>query len=259
MMKGFWDHLEDLRGVMLRIIVVWLLLATLYFISMPYIFDNIILAPCNNDFPLYKLLRYIGERLNISGSFFTEEFNITLINIALAAPFFIHISTAFYLSVVTTVPYLFYEVWRFLAPALYTHERRGIRFAFILGTVMFFVGVALGYFMVYPMALRFLASYQISSTIENTISLTSYIDNFITLIISMGIAFELPLMMWLLSILGVINRSMLTQYRRHAIVVVIIIAAIITPTGDPFTLSIVALPLYLLYELSVLMIRERRP
>lgn len=256
-MKGFWDHLEDLRGVILRVIGVWLLLAILYFVFMPHIFDSVILAPCNNDFPLYEFMRSIGERFNLSGSFFTDEFSVKLINIALAAPFFIHISTAFYLSVVTATPYLFYEVWRFLAPALYTHERRGVRFAFMLGTVMFFVGVALGYFIVYPMALRFLASYQISATIENTISLTSYIDNFVTLVLSMGIAFELPLVMWLLSTLGVISRSMLTQYRRHAIVVVIIVAAIITPTGDPFTLTIVALPLYLLYELSVLMIRKR--
>lgn len=257
-MKGFWDHLEDLRGVILRVIGVWLLLAILYFISMPYIFDSVILAPCNNDFPLYEFMRYVGESLNLGGSFFAEEFNVKLINIALAAPFFIHISTAFYLSVVTAAPYLLYEVWRFLSPALYTHERGGVRFAFLLGSVMFFIGVALGYFVVYPMALRFLASYQISATIENTISLTSYIDNFVTLVLSMGIAFELPLIMWLLSTFGVVNRSMLTEYRRHAVVVVIIVAAIITPTGDPFTLAIVALPLYLLYELSVLMIRESK-
>lgn len=257
MSKGFWDHLEDLRNVLFRVIGAWIVLAILYFILMPYIFDKVILAPCYNDFPFYEMLRLVGQKFSLEDGFFTEEFNVELVNIALTAPFLIHISTAFYLSVITTVPYLFYEIWRFLAPALYMHEKRGVRFAFCLGTFMFFAGVALGYFMVYPLVLRFLASYQLSASIENIISLTSYIDNFMMLVLSMGIAFEMPLVMWLLSLFGVVNKSMLTQYRRHAIVVVVIASAIITPTGDPFTLSVVAVPLYMLYELSVLMIRDK--
>ena len=254
----FWDHLEVLRRVLFRIIAVWMVLAIGYFIAMPYLFDQVVLAPCHNDFVFYDLLRQIGEKLNLEGDFFTQEFNVKLININLAAPFFIHMSTAFWMSVVTAAPYIFYEVWRFVAPALYKHERKGVRKALVMGTVMFFVGVALGYFMVYPLALRFLSTYQLIAAIENQISLNSYIDNFMMLVLCMGLAFELPLVTWLLSLLGIIHRGTLRKYRRHAIVGVVVLAAVITPTGDPFTLSVVAIPLYLLYELSILMVKEKK-
>ena len=157
-------------------------------------------------------------------------------------------STAFWMSVVTATPYLFFEIWRFIRPALYPNERKGVRKALTIGTVMFFIGVLLGYFMVYPLTLRFL---------ENQISLNSYIDNFMMLVLCMGLAFELPLVTWLLSLLGLVNKSFLRKYRRHAIVLIVIAAAVITPTGDPFTLSIVAIPLYLLYEMSILMIKDK--
>ena len=122
---------------------------------------------------------------------------------------------------------------------------------------MFFIGVLLGYFMVYPLTLRFLSTYQLSVEIENQISLNSYIDNFMMLVLCMWLAFELPLVTWLLSLLGLVNKSFLRKYRRHAIVLIVIAAAVITPTGDPFTLSIVAIPLYLLYEMSILMIKDK--
>ena len=242
----FWDHLEVLRRALIRILAVWFVLAVAYFLAMPYLFDHVVLAPCENDFVFYELLRRIGEELHLEGDFFTQEFHVKLVNINLAAPFFIHMSTAFWMSVVTAAPYLFYEVWRFISPALYPEETRGVRKALALGTVMFFLGVLLGYFMVYPLTLRFLSTYQLSALIENQISLNSYINNFMMLILCMGLAFELPLVTWLLR-----------RYRRHAIVIIVILAAVITPTGDPFTLSVVAIPLYLLYELSILMIKDK--
>jgi len=204
------------------------------------------------------LLRYIGEVFDLHDEFFTQEFQIKLININLAAPFFIHISTAFWMSVVTAAPYVFFEIWRFVSPALYPNERKGVRKALGLGTVMFFVGVLLGYFMVYPLTLRFLSTYQLSATIENQISLNSYIDNFMMLVLCMGLAFELPLVTWLLSLLGLVHKTFLRKYRRHAVVIIVIVAAVITPTGDPFTLTVVAVPLYLLYEMSILMIKDKK-
>ncbi len=253
----FWEHLDELRKVLIRVLSVWLVLGVVYFATMPYLFDKVVLAPCNNDFIFYDLLRYIGERLHLEGEFFTQDFHVKLVNINLAAPFLIHMSTAFWMSVVTAAPYLFYEVWRFVSPALYINEMRGVRKALLIGTVMFFVGVLLGYFMVYPLTLRFLSTYQLSSLIENQISLNSYINNFMMLILCMGAAFELPLVTWLLSLLGIVHKRMLRKYRRHAAVLIVIVAAIITPTGDPFTLSVVAIPLYLLYELSILMIKDK--
>ena len=254
----FWDHLEVLRHVLFRVLGVWFVLAVGYFIAMPYLFDQVVLAPCYNDFPFYDLLRWIGTRLDLHDEFFTQEFHVKLININLAAPFFIHMSTAFWMSVVTAAPYLFFVVWRFINPALYPNERKGVQKALCLGTVMFFVGVLLGYFMVYPLTLRFLSTYQLSSAIENQISLNSYIDNFMMLVLCMGLAFELPLVTWLLSLLGIVHKTFLRKYRRHAVVIIVIAAAIITPTGDPFTLTVVAVPLYLLYEMSILMIRDKQ-
>lgn len=162
------------------------------------------------------------------------------------------------MSVVTAAPYFFYEIWRFVSPALYPNERKGVRKALGIGTVMFFIGVLLGYFMVYPLTLRFLSTYQLSAAIENQISLNSYIDNFMMLVLCMGLAFELPLVTWLLSLLGLVHKTFLRKYRRHAVVIIVIASAIITPTGDPFTLTVVAVPLYLLYELSILMIKDKK-
>lgn len=253
----FWDHLDELRHVLFRVIGVWLVLGVGYFVAMPYLFDSVILAPCHSDFIFYDLLRQLGATFHLTDDFFTQEFKVKLININLSAPFFIHISTAFGLSVVTATPYLFFEVWRFVSPALYPKERKKVRKALAIGTILFFIGVLAGYFMVYPLTLRFLSTYTLSAEIENQISLNSYIDNFMMLILCMGLAFELPLVTWLLSLLGLVNRSFLRRYRRHAVVIIVIAAAIITPTGDPFTLSVVAIPLYLLYEMSILMTKEK--
>lgn len=253
----FWEHLDVLRRVLIRVLAVWFVLAVGYFIAMPSLFDRVVLAPCHNDFVFYDFLRWVGARFHLQDEFFTSTFHVTLVNINLAAPFFVHMSTAFWMSVVTAAPYLFFEVWHFVSPALYPHERRGVQKALCVGTVMFFIGVLVGYFMVYPLTLRFLATYQLSASIENQISLNSYIDNFMMLVLCMGLAFELPLVTWLLSLLGVVNRSLLRKYRRHALVLIVIVAAVITPTGDPFTLTVVSVPLYLLYELSIRMIKNR--
>lgn len=156
-----------------------------------------------------------------------------------------------------SVPYLLFEIWLFIKPALYPNEEKNVKMALSVGTIMFFLGVLLGYFMVYPLTLRFLATYELSTQIENQISLNSYIDNFMMLVLMMGLVFELPLVTWLLSLMGLVTKSFLRKYRRHAIVLIFIVAAIITPTGDPFTLSVVAIPLCLLYEMSILLIKDK--
>ncbi len=253
----FWDHLDDLRRVLFRVCGVWLVLLLGFFIAMPSIFDSVILAPCHNNFVFYSFLHQIGNVFHLSDEFFTQQFEVKLININLAAPFFIHISTAFWMSVVVSVPYLLFEVWGFIEPALYENEKRNVRTALGIGTIMFFLGVLLGYFMVYPLTLRFLSTYQLSAEISNQISLDSYIDNFMMLILMMGLVFELPLVTWLLAKMGIVTKAFLRKYRRHAIVIIFVVAAVITPTGDPFTLSVVAIPLCLLYEMSILIIKDK--
>ena len=254
----FWEHLDVFRRSLIRVAAVWAVLAAGFFVAMPWLFDNVVLAPCHHDFAFYSLLHRIGDATGLSGDFFTRRFEVKLININLASPFFIHISTAFWMSVVASAPYLIYEAWLFVKPALYPNEKRNVRTALGLSTLMFYAGVAVGYFIVYPLTLRFLATYELSAQVENQISLNSYIDNFMMLILIMGLVFELPLLAWLLSAIGIVNRAMLRKYRRHAIVAIFILAAIITPTGDPFTLAVVAAPLCLLYELGILLVKKEK-
>lgn len=254
----FWDHLDELRRVLFRVCGVWFVLLVVFFLAMPTLFDKVILAPCHNDFVFYSFLHQIGDLFHISDDFFTQKFEVRLVNISLAAPFLIHMSTSFWMSIITSIPYLMFEVWRFIKPALYPNERRNVYTALAIGSVMFFLGVLLGYFMVYPLTLRFLYTYQLSSTIVNQVSLDSYIDNFMMLILMMGLVFELPLLTWVLSKIGLVTKSFLRRYRRHALVIIVLLAAVITPTSDPFTLSVVAIPLYLLYEMSILIIQDKK-
>lgn len=248
---GFWDHAEVLRGVLLRVAAVVFVLMIAFFAAMPYIFDNIILAPCRGDFVLYRFLDQLpGSALLGSGEGAVSDFSVNLINIQLASQFFIHMTSSFWLALIFSFPVIIYLLWGFVAPGLYENEKRGVRAAFIAGNLMFFLGVGVGYFLVFPLTLRFLADYQLSALIPNQISLDSYMDNFMVLILVMGIIFELPLLAWLLGKTGLLTRELFIKYRRHAIVALLVLAAVITPTGDPFTLMVVFLPIYILWEVS---------
>ena len=251
---SFWDHIDALRSVLVRIIVALVVVAIGLFCVMPYLFDNVILAPCHGDFVLDRLFERMTSSLSWLPQFSTSGFHVELINIKLASQFFIHMSTSFWLALVLTFPLVLYELWTFVAPALYPNEKRGVKTAFLIGCLMFYVGVMVGYFVVFPVTLRFLADYHVSELVPNQISLDSYMDTFLMLIFVMGIIFELPLVAWLLGTLGVLHRSFFVTYRRHAIVALLILAAVITPTGDPFTLMVVFLPIYLLFEVSAFLV-----
>lgn len=248
---SFWDHLEAFRWVLFRTSVALVLCLIICFIAMPYIFDNYILAPTTSDFIVYKWLSVIkGDGVWLP-DFGNDKFQIDLININVASQFMTQVTTSFWLSVVLVFPFLIYQIWGFVRPALYKNERRKVGIAFTGGAWMFYLGCLVGYFLVFPFTFRFLTQYQLSASITNQISLDSYMSNFLMLILVMGIVFELPLLAWILGYMGLINKSLLRKYRRHAVVVLLIFAAIITPTSDPFTLLVVFLPLYLLYELSI--------
>ena len=165
-------------------------------------------------------------------------------------------TSSFWLALLLTFPYLMWEIWKFVSPALYENEKKNVRWVFLFGTIMFFIGCSVGYFLVFPMTLRFLATYELSAAITEQVSLDSYMDNFLMLIFVMGIVFEMPLVSWLLSQIGLLNRSFFHKYRRHAVVGLLVGAAFITPSSDPFTLSIVFLPLYGLYELSAFFVKK---
>lgn len=249
---GFWDHAEELRRVILKAVALVVGLACVCFAVMPELFDCVILAPCRADFPLYVLFD------NVSGSHLsTERHDISLVNIQLASQFFVHMSASLWMAVVLAFPVIIYLLWGFVSPGLYENEKRGAGAVLMGGVVMFYIGVAVGYWLVFPLTLRFLADYHLSTLIPNHISLDSYIDNFMLLNLTMGLVFELPVVAWLLGRMGLIDRSVFTIFRRHAIVALLILAAVITPSGDPLTLMVVFVPLYLLWELSGVLVKPR--
>lgn len=249
---SFWDHLEVLRWSLFRSVCVLFVCLIVTFIAMPHIFDDFILAATSNDFFVY---RWITE-LSHGAITFDPNFHVEIININVASQFMTHISTAISLAAVIAFPYFIWEIWRFIEPALFDDEVRHIRPAFLGGTLMFYIGCSVGYFLVFPFTFRFLMEYQLSPSITNQINLSSYIGNFTMMVLIMGIVFEMPLLAWLLSQLGILHKSMLTDYKRHAIVFLLVAAAFITPSGDPFTLMLVFIPLYLLYELSIFVVKK---
>jgi sec-independent protein translocase protein TatC len=253
---SFWDHLEALRWTLFRCIIALVIFSIAGFACMKYLFDEVILAPCYSDFVLYRFLCKVTSAIPFLPDFCDESYHVQIVNIKLASQFFTHMTTSFYLAVLLTFPYLMYEVWKFIRPALYDYEKKDVRWVFFLGTIMFFIGCSAGYFLVFPMTLRFLATYELSKSIAEQVSLDSYMNNFLMLIFVMGVVFEMPLLSWLLSKIGILNRSFFNKYRRHAIVGLLVAAAFITPSSDPFTLSCVFFPLYGLYELSAFFVKK---
>jgi sec-independent protein translocase protein TatC len=250
----FWEHLDELRKVIFRGLGLILLFMVVIFIGKDYVFNDVILAPIGGDFALYRWFNAFFALIGLSP---LDEFSLELINIDLAAQFFIHIKVSFYLAFVVAFPFIVYLIWGFISPALYSNEKGVIKSAFGFASILFYAGVAVGYFFVFPLTLRFLGTYQVSPDVPNQISLSSYIAMFIRLILVMGIVFEMPALAAILSRLGVIHRGLLRKYRKHAVVVLMVLAAVITPSGDAFTLFMVALPLYMLYEMSILMCKEK--
>jgi len=254
----FWDHLDELRDSLIKMVVAVVVCAIAAFCFKEELF-RIILAPQDNGFITYRLLEHISQSLFSSqSSTGVETLSVQLINTGLAQQFLLHVKASLCAGVLLTLPYLIYLLFHFVSPALYSHERRYAIRLVTSGYAMFMLGVLLSYFLIFPLIFRFLGSYQVSEAVANTVTIESYMDTLMSISLSMGILFEIPVICWILGRMGFINAQMMSHYRRHVIVALLIIAAIITPTSDVFTLSIVALPMWLLYEVSILIIRKER-
>ena len=182
--------------------------------------------------------------------------HLTLINVELTQQFLIHMRVALWAGFILVSPYLIYQLFAFIAPGLYEAERRFTLRAVIIASLLFVAGVLLNYFTIFPITVDFLGSYQVADFVANTITLSSYISVLGVMSLLMGLVFELPVLCWLLAKVGILKSAFMKRYRRHTIVIILIIAAIITPTGDPFTLSLVSVPIYLLWELSILIVKK---
>lgn len=251
--KGtFWDHLDILRTVIIKIIVVWSIVSIVVFFFKEEVFD-FVLAPKNDDFILYRLLDTLCQWLGLESP---PPFNIQLINTGLAQQFLIHLKTAMCVGVVFAAPYALYEIFGFISPGLYLKERKYTSRIIVSGYVMFLVGLALAYLIIFPLTFQFLGTYQVAQEVVNMITLESYMSTLILMCLFMGIMCELPVVAWLLGKTGLLSSDMMVKYRRHAIVIILVIAAIITPTSDIFTLLVVTVPIWLLFELSILIVKN---
>ncbi len=248
----FWDHLDELRKVFFRIVFVVVFLACVAFLFKDLLF-NIILAPQYSDFILYRFLNQLAEFFSIP-SLRVEDFHVDLISTQLTSQFMIHMSVAFYAGLLLASPYIIYLLFGFISPALHETERRTCLKILFPAFFLFVTGILLNYYLIFPLSFRFLASYHVSEIVTNMISISSYISSFTMLSLLMGAAFEIPVIAYLLAKLHLITASKLRQFRKHSLVGILITAAIITPTSDIFTLLLVSIPLYLLYELSIVVV-----
>ena len=248
----FGGHLEVLRRMLFRIIAVVMVLAIAVFCFKDKTFE-LLLAPSQWDFVTY---RYIEVFLHKLGSDFTfNQFHINLIATELSSQFMTHISTALYLGLLGASPYILVELFRFITPALYENEKKySVQVAATM-YLLFIVGVLMSYFILFPISFRFLGTYSVSGMVESNITLKSYISTFTTLTLVMGLVFQLPVIAFFLGKLEVITSEMLANYRKYAFLVIMLVAAIITPP-DLMTLILVTIPLYLLYEVSIMVLKR---
>lgn len=249
--KSFWAHLDDLKGHLLRIVAVVVVFAAVAFAFKGWLFDWI-LAPSRGDFLTYKLI----QRLHLANLPADGGEIVQLINTGLATQFIVHLRVSLYVGLLVALPYVIYSLFSFISPALYDHERRHSRRYVVGGYVMFLLGCALNYFVIFPFTFNFLANYEVSIAVPNMIALDSYISTLLGMTMVMGALFEIPVVCALFARLGVLHYSQMVQSRRYAIVIALVVAAVITPTGDPFTLMLVGVPIWMLYELGACVVRR---
>lgn len=238
---SFWDHIEELRGTLLRSILA-VVSVSVAFLCFPKQVFKAVLWPTEPGFPLYRLPGV--------------DFSMGLINIDLSAQFFVYLKVSVLCGLVLAFPFVVWEIWKFVSPALYDKEKKPVRKAFLLSSGLFYLGVAVGYFVVLPVCLMFFVNFSLSDVIVNTISLGSYMSLFTSMVFLIGLLFEFPTVIMALSAIGIVDRGMLRKGRKFAIVIVLVLAALITPS-DPFSMFVLSIPLYGLYEFSILMCRKQ--
>lgn len=247
---SFLEHLEELRWHLIRSLVAVLIIALVFFLNKSFLFDQILLAPKNPDFWTYRQMCLLGNLLHMPG-FCIRDFNFSITNINLSAQFMVHLKTAFTLGLILAFPYVLWEFWRFINPALLEKEKSAASGIVLAGSLLFYIGVLFGYYLIVPFTVIFLGTYQVSSEVSNQINLSSYIDTVTGLGFACGVVFEFPLVIYFLATIGLATHEFLSQYRKVAIVVILLIAAIITPSPDMFSQTLVAIPLYVLFEIGI--------
>src|SRR3972149_2745141 len=247
---SFLDHLEALRWHLIRSAVAILLFTTLAFLNKGLIFDTIILGPKSPDFVTYRFLCYISDKFNLGEALCIKDISFILMNIQMAGQFTNHILVSIIAGFIIAFPYVFWEIWRFVNPALHTKEKKYTKGVVFFSSVLFISGVLFGYFLIAPLTVNFLGSYHVSAEVVNQINLSSYITTVASVTLATGVIFELPILTYFLTKIGIITPVFMRKYRRHAIVTIFVLAAIITPP-DVISQILVSIPLLLLYEFNI--------
>ncbi|MDB2462566.1 twin-arginine translocase subunit TatC [Algibacter sp.] len=247
---SFLDHLEDLRWHLIRIIIAIVIVATVAFIFSGFIFNEIIFAPLDMSFPTYDMLCKTANFLGMNTTFCAEEMPMMLQNRTMAGQFSADIWTAILAGFVISFPYVIYQLWKFISPGLHGNERKHSRGFIIISSLLFFIGVLFGYYIVTPLSLNFLANYSISPEVDNQIDISSYIALVRSSALASGLIFELPIIIYFLTKIGLVTPEILRKYRKYALVIVLILSAIITPP-DIASQVIVAIPILILYQVSI--------
>jgi len=251
----FWEHLDELRGVLIRGIIAIAVVTIVAFSFKNILFDVIILGPKNSDFITYRVLCKLGKMISMN-SLCLDTTSIHLINISLAGQFMAHITTSIIAGFVVASPYIFFEFWRFVKPGLTDTERKSTRGAVLVISTLFLTGILFSYFLAVPLMVNFLGNYQVSTSVTNTIALDSYTSAVTTMTLLMGLIFEFPIVVLFLTRIGILTPAYMSKHRKHTIVIILIVAGFITPSPDMFTQLVVAVPLYLLYEISVILSKK---
>jgi sec-independent protein translocase protein TatC len=256
---SFFDHLEELRWHLVRSALAIVVFSIFAFVYYDFIFDDVIMAPSKVDFWTYRMMCNVGHFLETSvpwphfkaADFCIGTINVHLINTELAGQFTLQVNSSLLIGLVAGIPYLLFELWRFIRPALHEKERKAASGFVFYASFLFITGVLFGYFVITPLSIRFLAAYTVSNTIQNLFSIDSYLSSVGTLTIATGLVFQMPIVVYILANIGILTPKFMRSTRRYAIVIILIIAAVVTPTPDALTMTVVAIPLLLLYELSI--------
>jgi sec-independent protein translocase protein TatC len=249
---SFLEHLEELRWHVVRSLVAIVIFMIFAFVNIEWIFTNILFAPGRVDFPTFIWLCKLGHWVGTPEAFCVEEIPFKVQSRLMTGQFTMSITASFVIGLVIAFPYVVFEVWRFIRPGLYSKERKSSRGAVAAVSFLFLLGVAFGYFVMSPMMIAFLANYTISDMIVNEFDITSYIGTIVTVVLGSGLLFQLPVVIYFLTKVGIVTPQYLRTYRKHAIVIILILGAIVTPSADPLSQALISLPLYLLYEISIL-------
>lgn len=245
----FLEHLEELRWHLFRAVVVVLVLTVVAFVSKKIVFGMIILGPSKTDFITFQWLCQLAEATQIPSLCITE-LPFTIQSRTLTGQFTMHLMSSFVVGFVVAFPYIFWEIWRFISPALYDTEKSIAKGTTFFVSILFFIGISFGYFVITPLSIQFLGSYTVDDSIINEFDLSSYVNTVIMLVLACGIMFQLPVFAYFFSRLGILHPAIMKQYRKHALIVILFISAVITPP-DVLSQILVTIPVYGLYELSI--------